>query len=291
MAEEPQGGAQLSRLLAEAKATLKAARIEDPALDARIIVEHFTGTTRIDAISDPRRMIEASDRRGVIAALARRRSGEPVYRILGCREFFGLPFRLSTDTLEPRPDTETLVRLVLPFVVATAAREGLCRILDLGAGTGAIALALLHREPQAVATATDISAGALAMAAANADMLGMGDRYQVLQSDWFDKVEGRFHLIVTNPPYIPSGELSGLQPEVRDHDPALALDGGVDGLDAYRAIARGAACHIEAGGKVAVEIGHRQRRGVSAMFLEGGFRLAGGASDFGGRDRALMFEV
>jgi release factor glutamine methyltransferase len=284
-------GTQLGRLLAEARAKLLSAGLEDAALEARLIVEHFTGTARIDAISNPDRSIESAQADAVWPALDRRLAGEPVHRILGYREFFGLPLRLSPDTLEPRPDTETLVHLVVPFVQAVAEREGTCRILDLGTGTGAIALALLDREPNAVAVGTDISAGALATARSNADMLGMGDRYSVVQSDWFDKVQGRFHLIVSNPPYIPSGELSRLQPEVQNHDPQRALDGGPDGLDAYRVIATGAADHLRPAGRIAVEIGHDQRASVTAIFRQAGFSLAGGATDLGGRDRALMWEL
>lgn len=284
------GAVALGELLARARAKLAAAGKDEAALEARMIVEHFTRTARIEAISDPRRPVGAADVRALEAALDRRAAGEPVHRILGYREFFGLPLRLSPDTLEPRPDTEALVHLVLPFVHRVAEREGTCRILDLGAGTGAIALALLAREPKATATATDISAGALAAAAANADILGMGVRYTGVQSDWFQQVEGRFNLIVANPPYIPSSELADLQPEVRDFDPARALDGGNDGLDAYRAISRGAADHLEADGQIAVEIGFGQRRSVEAVFREAGFELAGDASDLGGVDRALMFE-
>lgn len=284
-----ESGEALGRLLAEARAKLSAAGKSEAALEARMIVEHFTKTARIDAVSHPQRLIGKPDVEAVRAALERRAAGEPVHRILGYREFFGLPLGLSPETLEPRPDTEALVGLALPFVHATAEREGECRILDLGTGTGAIALALLEREPKAVATGTDISAAALARAAANADISGMSGRFAAVKSDWFDNVGGRFHLIVSNPPYIATKDLDGLQAEVRDFDPVRALDGGIDGLDAYRAIARDSAAYLEAGGQTAVEIGFDQRSAVTAIFCDAGWRLAGEASDLGGHDRALMF--
>jgi release factor glutamine methyltransferase len=291
MSDGAERGVELGQLLARARETLQAAGIEEAALEARTIVEHFTGTGRIDAISNPSRAVDAEQTEAVLAALERRRFGEPVHRIIGYREFHGLPLRLSADTLEPRPDTEALVELVLPFVRDVATLRGQCRILDLGAGTGAIALALLHREPMAIAVGSDISLGALAMAAANADMLRIGGRYRTVQSNWFDNIDERFDLIASNPPYIPSSELNGLQREVRDYDPRLALDGGQDGLDAYRVIATDAADHLEGDGRVAVEIGHNQKRDVTEIFSEAGLRLTGAARDLAGHDRALLFEL
>ncbi|RUU09676.1 peptide chain release factor N(5)-glutamine methyltransferase, partial [Mesorhizobium sp. M6A.T.Ca.TU.002.02.2.1] len=220
----------LGLLLKAARARLVAAAVADPALDARLIVEHFSGTTRTQAIVDPERRVDAGAIAAIDAALRRRIAGEPVHRILGHREFYGLRLSLSPETLEPRPDTETLVDAVLPFVRATAERQGECRILDLGTGTGAIALALLSAVPAAVATGVDISQGALATAMRNAEELRLSGRFQVLKSDWFEKVFGRYHVIAANPPYIASIDIENLQDEVRDFDPRRALDGGVDGL-------------------------------------------------------------
>jgi release factor glutamine methyltransferase len=223
-------------------------------------------------------------------ALARRIAHEPVYRILGHRAFYGLDLRLSPATLEPRPDTEALVDLCLPFLRGRVA-AGNCRILDLGTGTGAIALALLSQIPEATAVGTDISAQALETAAANADINGMKDRFDPIVSDWFSAIEGQFSLIVSNPPYIPTEDIGMLAPEVRDHDPAKALDGGTDGLNAYRRIAAGAAGHLEAGGRVAVEVGFDQRRAVSAIFEASGLAPIESARDLCGHERALMFRA
>ncbi|BCG70626.1 release factor glutamine methyltransferase [Mesorhizobium sp. 113-1-2] len=280
----------LGALLREARARLAMAGVDDPALDARLIVEHFSGTTRTQAIADPERRINGTVITAIDAALTRRAGGEPVHRILGYREFYGLRLSLSPETLEPRPDTETLVEAVLPFVKAMAAREGACRILDLGTGTGAIALALLSAVPAATATGVDIAAGALATAARNAGELGLGDRFTAVQSDWFEKVSGRYHVIAANPPYIPSRDIGNLQDEVRDFDPRLALDGGVDGLNPYRIIAAEAARFLEAESRIAVEIGHTQRNEVTDIFKAAGYASAAALRDLGGNDRVLVFQ-
>jgi release factor glutamine methyltransferase len=268
---------------------LEEGRVNDSAFDARLIVEHFTGTNRTDAISDPEREIGAATVAAVRAALDRRIAHEPVHRILGRREFYGLDLRLSPATLEPRPDTETLVDLCLPFLRERAAAMRRCRILDLGTGTGAIALALLSRIPEAKAFGTDISAEALETALFSADINGLKDRFDGIVSDWFGAVEGHFTLIASNPPYIRTKDIEVLAPEVRDHDPVKALDGGMDGLDAYRRIAAGAGGYLEHDGRVAVEIGFDQRQDVIGIFEAEGFALAKSARDLGGNDRALMF--
>lgn len=283
----PEATRPLSELLRHARARLAGAGITDAAFDARLIVEHFSGTTRTDAISTPDRIITQVVE--IEAALDRRIAGEPVHRILGFREFYGMRLGLSAETLEPRPDTETLVDAVLPFVHATAAREGTCRILDLGTGTGAIALSFLVQEPLAVATGVDVSDDALATAAANAADLGVSGRFSAKKSDWFAEITGRYHLIVSNPPYIVSSEIEDLQDEVRKFDPRRALDGGPDGLGAYRTIASDVAPHLEQGGLVGLEIGHDQRRDVTELFEQAGYRLIAQHKDLGGNDRALVF--
>lgn len=279
----------LGALLTHVRGALQEAGQAEASLDARLLVEHFTGATRADSILDPGRAVDPGQAGAVQAALARRLAGTPVHRIIGERDFYGLRLKLSPGTLEPRPDTETLVDLVLPAMRAAAERHRACRVLDLGTGTGAIALALLREEPRATVVATDISRDALATASANADMNGLSDRFRPLVSDWFDEVEGRFHIIVSNPPYIASQEIAALPREVRENDPLAALDGGADGLDAYRAIAGGAAQHLEPAGVVAVEIGHDQADSVPAVFAEQGFVLAHAAADLAGVARALMF--
>lgn len=281
----------LAELLRLARQRLEASGIEDAALDARLLVEHFTGTSRSDAIARPDMVTEAQAVAAVEAALERRSAGEPVHRILGFREFYGLELSLSAQTLEPRPDTEILIDTILPFMRDVAAREGACRVLDLGTGTGAIALALLANVPEASAIGVDVSPDALATAARNAAGLGLADRFTALRSDWFSQINGRFHVIASNPPYIRSDDIAGLQAEVRLFDPVRALDGGEDGLQPYRVIAAQAAAHLEQDGAVVVEIGNTQRLEVISIFENEGFRLLEARRDLGGNDRVLLFAV
>ncbi len=279
----------LADLHGEARAVLTRADIADAKLDARLIVEHFSGTGRGDAIVSPGRIVPA-DRLALIEdALDRRLAGEPVHRIFGWRDFYGLRLKLSPDTLEPRPDTETLVDAVLPLLRDIAAREGGCRVLDLGTGTGAIALAIAAQIPAARVAATDISEGALACAAANAAEHELTERIKFVLSDWFSKIHEKFHAIVSNPPYILTGAIAGLQREVRLHDPGKALDGGTDGLDAYRRIAAGAAERLMSDGVVAVEIGDRQRPDVNRIFAEAGYQAVSVHRDLAGTERVLIF--
>jgi release factor glutamine methyltransferase len=267
-----------------------AAGLDTPDLDARLFVEHFSGTTRADLLSRPDTPVEPETVKAIESAIARRIRGEPVHRILGYREFYGLKLALSPETLEPRPDTETLVDAALPFVRDIVASTGQCRILDLGTGTGAIALALLSQVSQAQATGVDISSDALETARRNAAALSLADRFMTIHSDWYAEISGLYDVIVSNPPYIRSRDIPGLSPEVKDHDPIAALDGGESGLQAYRLIAASTAQHLAAGGIVAVEVGHDQRQDVTKLFGESGLEAIGSRRDLGGNDRVIMFK-
>lgn len=281
----------LAELHAHARGALEEAAIAEARLDARLLTEHATATTRKDLVLTPAMEFDVAVRGRLTKMLARRIAGEPVHRIIGWREFYGLPLGLSQETLEPRPDTEALVDLTLPFVRARASSSGKCRILDLGTGTGAIGLALLAGEPLASAVLTDLSSEALATAGRNAETLGFSDRVTLAESDWFANIGGRFDVIVSNPPYIRSSDIDLLQREVREFDPARALDGGADGLDAYRAIAAGAAGHLDQGGVVAVEIGAGQFAEVSTIFEAAGLMRGATKRDLGGHERALLFNM
>lgn len=288
---EDEAGANLAGLLAATRATLEGAEIDNAALDARLLVEHATGTGRIDALREPQMPVCVRARQSLQALLSRRLAGEPVHRIVGRREFYGLSLRLSPATLEPRPDTEILADLAIAEARRIVAGCGGCRVLDLGTGTGALAIAILSNVEGTQAVGTDISPEALETACANADIHRVGARFRPLRSDWFGKVDGTFHLIVSNPPYIATDEIALLAREVREHDPVAALDGGADGLDAYRAIAAGAAARLEPNGAVAVEIGHLQHESVARIFAQEGWLLRHGARDLAGNDRALVFAV
>ncbi|MCR4267943.1 peptide chain release factor N(5)-glutamine methyltransferase [Nitratireductor sp. ZSWI3] len=284
-----EAGKTLGDLLAAARNRLAEAGISDAALDARLLVEHFTRTTRTDALARPEQPVDGERVKAVEAALDLRLGGMPVHRIIGRREFYGLDLTLAPETLEPRPDTETLVDLVLAQARRNDGEDRPWRILDLGTGTGAIALALLSALPQASAVGADISAQALATAEHNADINGYAGRFSTRLSDWFAKIEGCYDFIVSNPPYIRDEDWRGLSREVREFDPQRALVAGADGLDAYRAIVVGCSDHLGIGGMVAVEIGHDQKDAVTQLFAARSFRLVAAASDLAGHDRALIF--
>ncbi|WP_295810284.1 peptide chain release factor N(5)-glutamine methyltransferase [uncultured Nitratireductor sp.] len=279
----------LGALLVEARDRLKRAGIPEAALDARLLVEHVTQTSRLDAISRPEWTISEAERSSLNNALEARIAGKPVHRIIGYREFYGLKLKLSEETLEPRPDTETLVDLVLAEARRLGGEDRPWRILDIGTGTGAIALALLSVLPAARAVGSDISADALATARANADINGYGGRFEACLSNWFDQIDSRFDFIVSNPPYIRECDWCSLAIEVRGHDPRRALVAGQDGLDAYRRIAAESAACLAAGGMIAVEIGYDQRESVTELFTGKGFRLHQAGRDLAGHDRTLIF--
>lgn len=279
----------VEKLFRGAKARLAEAGIPSPDLDASLLLEYATGLTVLVRITEPGRLVPVEKIERFENCIERRLAREPVHRIIGQREFYGLPLQLTAATLVPRPDTETLVDLVLPFVKDRVAQKGTCRILDIGTGTGAIALALLSEVPEAVAAGTDISGEACMVAETNARMLGLGDRFTAVHSNWFEAVTARYDLIVSNPPYIRHADIATLDADVRDHDPAAALDGGEDGLDAYRVLAADSAHFLAEDGAVAVEIGHDQSHDVARLFETAGFGKFGERSDYGGHIRALFF--
>ncbi|MBP1852052.1 peptide chain release factor N(5)-glutamine methyltransferase [Rhizobium halophytocola] len=286
MSAAPQTVAGLVRW---ARHHFREAGLDDPATDATTLLCGLLGKNRAELLLSGEEPVGDEVVHRVHSAIERRMSREPVHRILGSRAFYGIDLTLSPDTLEPRPDTETLIDMLLPHLRAMAAAKGRVRLIDLGTGTGAIGLSLLHEVAEAEATLTDLSPGALATAGENAARLGLAARVTPLLSRWFDAVDGRFDIIVSNPPYILANVIDSLAPEVRLFDPKLALDGGPDGLDAYRAIAGHADAYLEADGLIAVEIGYDQKRQVETLFAEAGFRLIEARSDFGGNDRALLF--
>ncbi len=270
-------------LLARAVQRLKEAGCGTPDLDARLLFQAATGLSREDIILDSGRTIPAGEIGQFEAAIMRRMEREPVSRILGEREFYGRCFRVTPATLDPRPDTETLVEAALALMPAKA------RLLDLGTGTGAIAVTLLAERPDATAVATDLSQEALGVARENAERAGVAQRLHLIHGSWFAPVTAVFDIIVSNPPYIPSGDIAGLSPDVRNFDPALALAGGDDGLDPYRAIAPHAASHLAAEGHVLVEIGAGQAEQVEAIFAASGFSMVERHEDLGGHVRCLAF--
>jgi release factor glutamine methyltransferase len=270
-------------LLDEARRNFARAGIATAALDARLLLQHGAGLRHEDIVAGPERLIAADVAEVFRRMVARRGIGEPVARILGMREFYGRNFAVTPAVLDPRPDTECLIDAALE-VLAPAAR-----IVDLGTGSGAIIVTLLAERPMAAGVASDISVEALAVAKANGECLGVADRLEFVHGSWFGAVTGHFDLIVSNPPYIPSAGIDGLSPEVRAFDPPGALDGGDDGLAAYRHIARGAEAHLSPGGRVLLEIGAGQENAVADLFAAHRFELGASRKDLGGHVRCLVF--
>lgn len=281
--------AQLGELLREVAGALREAGIDNAAREARVLVQHFAGVEAAEIIARPEREIDAAREETTRQAARRRAAGEPLHRIIGRRAFYGIELKLSPHTLEPRPDTEILVDRVLPHVRRIIARQGTCKVLDLGTGTGAIALAILVEAPEATAIGVDFDEEAVATAMENARINGLDERFSALQSDWFEAVNEKFHVLVSNPPYISETEFESLPEDVRLFDPKIALVGGADGLQAYRAIAQHAAGYLMPGGIVGIEIGYRQSEDVSAIFARHDFQLVEQASDLAGHDRVLIF--
>lgn len=258
---------------------LQEAGIEDAARDARVLLAHALGIghDRL-TLKLPDEMTEPQAR-SYEEALAARLARQPVAQITGRRLFWGLSFRVTRDTLDPRPETETLV--------AEALSQPFAKILDLGTGTGCILLACLKFMPMARGLGTDISDAALQVAVGNTRDLGLEAQARFRKSDWFANVTGSYDLIVSNPPYIAADEMPALAPEVRDWEPHLALSPGGDGLEAYRIIARGAGARLMPGGRLLVEIGPTQGPAVAALFVAAGLEEVRILPDLDGRDRVV----
>jgi release factor glutamine methyltransferase len=268
-----------------ARARLEAAGLAGPVIDARLLVEAAAEATRTDIVTDPYRPLTAEQEATLEDYLARRERREPVSHILGRKGFWKIMLRVTPDVLTPRPDTETVVEYALRDFPEHAA----WRILDLGVGSGAILLALLAERPAARGLGVDISEEALAVARDNAASLGLGGRCALLRGDWTAGLEGdSFDLVVANPPYIASEVLETLEPEVRDHEPRLALEGGADGLDHYRVLAPEILRVLQPGGRFAVEIGYDQKAAVEALFREAGAKQVATIRDLADRDRVVV---
>jgi len=245
-------------------AQLRSAQLEEAELDARILLGAALGLDLTGLVAQAARLLSEAETSRLAQYAGRRIAGEPVARILGSREFWGLPFRLSEATLVPRPDTETVVELALEIFRERQASHQL-RIVDIGTGSGAILLALLHDIPGAFGVGTDLSLTALKTARDNAAALGLADRASFVACSYAAALRGPFDLVVSNPPYIPSAEIPKLSIEVREHDPHLALDGGNDGYDAYRALIPQAAERLAPGGALIVEAGQGQAGNIETL--------------------------
>lgn len=265
------------------------AGLDSPDLDARILVGHALGLDHTALAAQAGRRLTGDETEAITALARRRLAREPVARIVGVKEFWGLPLALNAETLVPRPETETVVEAALAAL--GDARNQPLRIADLDTGSGALLLALLHELPAARGIGTDINTAALARARANAAALGFGGRAQFIACDHGRALGGGFDLVVANPPYVTSGAIAGLEPEVRDFDPRRALDGGADGLAAYRAIAADARRLLAPGGLLVFELGAGQLDAVHSLTVAAGLAPAEARHDLLGVPRALMVKV
>jgi len=254
-------------------ARLRNHAIDSAELDARMLVGAVLGLDLTGMIAAASRLLTVAEALRLADFARRRREGEPVARILGHREFWGLALELSPATLVPRPDTETVVELALEMLHAAPDPNHRLRIADIGTGSGAILLALLSELPDACGVGTDISEAALRTASSNAANLRLADRAGFVACDYAAALSDRFDLIVSNPPYIRSAEIAGLAAEVRDHDPRAALDGGADGLQAYRALIPQAGLLLAPFGVLVVEAGHDQSTDIEGLMAAAGLTL------------------
>jgi release factor glutamine methyltransferase len=262
---------------------LHAAGIETATLETRIIMEDIAGVSAVDLVTKDITISDETSQK-ILSIIDRRIKGESLGRILGYRDFWKSRFYLSPETLEPRPDTETLIEIALDGDPPRT-------ILDLGTGTGCILLSLLQEFPNATGVGVDLSEGACDMARQNAERLGLGNRALFITGSWLDPLpsNSKFDLIVSNPPYIPSSEIRNLQNEVKNHDPILALDGGEDGLLPYKYLCSNLKKYLETDGVVLFEFGAGQGDDIIRIVKDAGATLIRMMNDLGGHQRVIKF--
>jgi release factor glutamine methyltransferase len=275
----------IAEALRDARQALAAAGVESPQGEARLLLAHATGIATEGLVAHPERKLDTTQGERFSALLARRVRREPMAHILKQREFWSLPFRVTADTLTPRPESETLIEAALAGLTD---RRAPLRILDLGTGTGCLLLALLGELPRATGVGVDRSIAALAVAEENARRLGLVPHAAFRPGDWGRGLGERFNLVITNPPYIRTQDIGTLEPEVAVYEPPLALDGGADGLEAYRAIAAELAGLLAEGGFAVLEIGAGQADAVSGIMMAAGLQEPAVHADLAGVPRCLV---
>lgn len=273
----------LVSLWTDVRRRLEAAGVETPVFDARLLLEAGAGVSRLDIVTDPRRIVTDEQVAAVDSLVQRREAREPAAHIIGRRHFWTLDLFVNPSVLIPRPETELLVEVALQALPP----EAPMRVLDLGVGSGAILLAVLAERHKATGVGVDISDSALAVAQANADALGVADRLELKHGDWDIALSETFDLVLSNPPYIPTPDIEALAPEVARFEPRLALDGGADGLDAYRAITAQLSRLLRPGGVFAVEVGQGQAEAVIALAEAIGLSTEAPRRDLAGIPRVI----
>jgi release factor glutamine methyltransferase len=280
-------GVSVSEALHHVVQSFRTGGVEEAEADARVLVGHALHLDRARLIAQSERILEAREVTVISALATRRLRREPVSRIVGQKEFWSLPISVTPDVLVPRPETETVVEAALDFVIRSGLRLEKLRVLDIGTGSGVLLLALLNELKNAIGTGTDVSSAALDVASANAARCRLDSRCNFVVCNIATGVEGPFDLIVSNPPYIAHDEIETLAPEVRDYDPQVALDGGQDGLDAYRRIAADAKRILAPGRRLFVELGAGQDEPVRALFTKAGLSPGIPRKDLAGIPRVL----
>jgi release factor glutamine methyltransferase len=275
----------VAETLTEGIRVLAAAGIDEPRREARLLLSTVLGVDAAAILGNPDRDVPAAERARFAALVARRAAHEPISRLLGHREFWSLDFALSPETLVPRPDSETVIEAVLAQI---GERGATLRLLDLGTGSGCLLLALLSELPAATGIGVDIAPEAALTARRNAVSLGLASRAGFLAGAWSAAIAGKFDVIVANPPYIESGAIAGLAPEVAFHDPRRALDGGPDGLESYRVLVPETARLLRKGGLAAFELGAGQAQPVAALMRYAGLVTSEIRRDLAGSERCLV---
>jgi len=278
-------GADVASALDVIARRLDTAGVDSARLDARLLVGAAIGETAAGLIARPERRLSVQEADALSAMAARRCAREPMAHILGVREFWSLDFEVSASVLTPRPDSETIIEAACEYI---SAPERQFRVLDLGTGSGCLLLALLHEYPAASGLGVDISPAAIALAQRNAEKLGLGPRADFIVGDWSASIGGRFDVVMSNPPYISTGEIEGLEPEVARYEPRGALDGGWDGLDAYRVLLPLTAQVLAPGGVVLFEMGAGQDQAIGPLARAQGFETAGLRADITGVPRVAI---
>ncbi|HYD85853.1 MAG TPA: peptide chain release factor N(5)-glutamine methyltransferase [Vitreimonas sp.] len=273
----------LVSLWTDLRKRLEAAGVDTPVIDARLLLEAGAGVQRLDIVTDPRRSLSDAQVAAVEALALRRLDREPIGHILGRKAFWTLDLEVNADVLSPRPETELLVETALEILP----KDKRARVLDLGVGSGAILLAILAERPFATGVGVDISDAALAVAKRNAEKLGFADRLELRSANWCEGLAHTFDLVVSNPPYIPTADIEGLEPEVARFEPRPALDGGADGLDAYRIIIAALPRLLAPYGAFAFEVGRGQADAVQALAQAGGLATETPRLDLAGIARVV----
>ncbi|HEY7083537.1 MAG TPA: peptide chain release factor N(5)-glutamine methyltransferase [Hyphomicrobiaceae bacterium] len=276
----------LAAALRRATAELRRAGIEGPGNDARRLMSAALGLSAAQVLARPERPLRPEEAKRFDQCIARRLAREPVSRILGERDFYGRTFGISPATLDPRPDSETLIDATLKLVALEGWQSRALRILDVGTGSGSLLLTLLAELPGAFGVGTDVSVAALETARGNGLRLGLARSAGWLAGDLLDAVRGPFDILISNPPYIPTLQIAQVEPEVREHDPALALDGGVDGLSFFRRLSAQVA-KIVPDGWIVLETGHEQADAVATLLAAQGLRTISVQRDVAGRRRCV----